>query len=461
MPPYNPDFDLLRSEDILNNIKAESHKSAYKLCEYLHNESMLFKHKIATAESLTGGLIFSTLVDIPFYGYLKYGCFSVYDTDAKRIMLGVDVEDVYTRRCARQMAEGILRNSNATIGISVSGNAMAINEERERIGEVFIGVATYRNDKEIVSKTYAINTCNGTAYNQCKLWYETIEKQIELKKILADKEIELILEDNKLKLILEDKEIGLILEDKELKKILEDNKIKKILEKKPPLITGLNDRNSSKQSLVTGFNDFILTSFIASYIRAKTAHLSFIYALDFMKEVKKIPGYDVSNLQAKIERSRIQKDSPTNQYRYQQNNSRVMPCQSSPLQYHNNNLISECLDKGTCDSVRDKSNARTTAEFKKEYMSDRHIEHVASSSTRGNTNLLMRSSSPKKGIQTSVFPIDIQASPPKPASPKKAAYRGKSAAYRGTAAASRGTAAASRGTAASRRTSAASNGRWV
>jgi hypothetical protein len=94
MAPYNPDFDLLRSEDILNNIKAESHKSAYKLCEYLHNESVRFKHNIATAESLTGGLIFSTLVDIPFYGYLKYGCFSVYDTDAKRIMLGVNVEDV-------------------------------------------------------------------------------------------------------------------------------------------------------------------------------------------------------------------------------------------------------------------------------------------------------------------------------------------------------------------------------
>jgi len=470
MPPYNPDFDLLRSEDILNNIKAESHKSAYKLCEYLHNESVRFKHKIATAESLTGGLIFSTLVDIPFYGYLKYGCFSVYDTDAKRIMLGVNVEDVYTRRCARQMAEGILRNSNATIGISVSGNAMAINEERERIGEVFIGVATYRNDKEIVSKTYAINTCNGTAYNQCKLWYETIEKQIELKKILADKELKMTLEDKELKIILEDKEISIILEDRELKKILEHKEIKKLLENKQSLITGINDKNSNKQLLVTGFNDFILTSFIASYIRAKTAHLSFIYALDFMKEVKRIARYDVSKLQAKIERSRIQKDSPTNQYKYQQNNSRVMPCQSNPLRYYNNDLIAECLDKATCDSVRDVGNDHTTAEFKKVYMSDRQIEHIASASlTRGNSNLLMRSSSPKKGIHTSVFPVDIQASPrrpaspPKPASPikpaspknKKAVSRGTSAAYRGKSAASRGTAAASRGT------SAASNARWV
>jgi nicotinamide-nucleotide amidase len=380
MPPYNPDFDLLRSEDILNNIKAESHRSAYKLCEYLNNEAEKgFKHKIATAESLTGGLIFSTLVDIPFYGYLKYGCFSVYDTDAKRVMLGVNVEDVYTRRCARQMAEGILRNSNATIGIAVSGNAMAINDERNRIGEVFIGVATYRNDKEIVSKTYAINTCNGTAYNQCKLWYETIEKQIELKKILVN-----------------------------------------------------------KPWLVSGFNDFILTSFIASYIRAKTTHLAFIYALDFMKEVKKIERYDLSNLQAKIEISRIDKENPNSKYKYMANNIRVMPCQSSPLKLYNDSLLAECLDKKTCDSVRDVDNPHTTAEFKKQYMSDRHIENISTPSLlRSDSNLLTRSYSPRKNPGF-VFPVDVTIAPQKPSgrksaaprksvSPRKSGYRVKSA----------------------------------
>ncbi len=32
-PPTYPAFDLLRAEDILNEIRAKSHNSAYKLCE--------------------------------------------------------------------------------------------------------------------------------------------------------------------------------------------------------------------------------------------------------------------------------------------------------------------------------------------------------------------------------------------------------------------------------------------
>ena len=39
--------------------------------------------QIATSESLTAGSIMSILVDIPWGGFLKYGCFGVYDTDAK------------------------------------------------------------------------------------------------------------------------------------------------------------------------------------------------------------------------------------------------------------------------------------------------------------------------------------------------------------------------------------------
>jgi nicotinamide mononucleotide (NMN) deamidase PncC len=68
------------------------------------------------------------------FGDHKYGAFSVYNTDAKRVFLGLRVENVYTRRCAKEMAEGILKNSNATIGIAVTGNAMPYPENKEMLG---------------------------------------------------------------------------------------------------------------------------------------------------------------------------------------------------------------------------------------------------------------------------------------------------------------------------------------
>lgn len=100
-------------------------------------------HKICTSESLTAGLILSTLVDIPRFGVYKYGGFGVYDTDAKRVFNRVLIKDVYTHECAEQMAQGILLNSNASIAIAVTGNAMPLTPEREKLGEVFIGVAGY------------------------------------------------------------------------------------------------------------------------------------------------------------------------------------------------------------------------------------------------------------------------------------------------------------------------------
>ncbi len=122
-----------------------------------------------TAESLTAGLIFSTLVDIPFGGKHKYGCFGVYDTDAKRVFLGVEVEDVYTHKCAKEMAVSALKNSNASIAISVTGNAKAgtkassatLDAKLDKLGEVFIGIAGYSDENKIKVATNVYNFCHG------------------------------------------------------------------------------------------------------------------------------------------------------------------------------------------------------------------------------------------------------------------------------------------------------------
>ena len=88
----------------INKLKLMAERSAFKL---LNLE--LGEHKIATAESMTGGLIFSTLVNIPLKGPNKYGSVSAYDTEAKRTLLGVKTNDIYSHECAKEMAIGVLK----------------------------------------------------------------------------------------------------------------------------------------------------------------------------------------------------------------------------------------------------------------------------------------------------------------------------------------------------------------
>jgi len=161
-----------------------AHRSAYDLLVELNSRATHQKWlQVCTSESLTAGMIMSTLVDIPWAGYVKYGAFGVYDTDAKRVFNKVSVDDVYTHRCAKEMAVGILRNSNATLAIAVTGNAMPLNEHAEMLGEVFIGVAGYKTDEngvtKIIYQTASINACDNDIVdfqNTCNDWYQTIKR---------------------------------------------------------------------------------------------------------------------------------------------------------------------------------------------------------------------------------------------------------------------------------------------
>ena len=132
--------------------KIDAHEKAHTLLKKINkiarDSTWEIQHQIATSESLTGGLIFSTLVNVPEVGWAKYGSFGVYDTNAKRISLGVKTKDVYTHQCAKEMAIGVLKNSNASLAISITGNAMPLQDKPEdmrKLGEVFIGIAGYKN----------------------------------------------------------------------------------------------------------------------------------------------------------------------------------------------------------------------------------------------------------------------------------------------------------------------------
>jgi nicotinamide mononucleotide (NMN) deamidase PncC len=184
-PSYESLLPIREELPILKQIEDMAHKAAYDLLVELNSRATKDKWlQICTSESLTAGMIMSTLVDIPWGGYLKYGAFGVYDTDAKRVFNKVSVDNVYTHRCAKEMAIGILKNSNASLAIAVTGNAMPLNDHVDMLGEVFIGVAGYKTDSangttKIIYKTTSINACSNGIIDfekTCQAWYDTISK---------------------------------------------------------------------------------------------------------------------------------------------------------------------------------------------------------------------------------------------------------------------------------------------
>ena len=180
--PPPPALKELMPDDLgtINVIKQQAYESGYNLLKYINEKEEYKNLQIASAESLTAGMIMSTLVDIPWLGAAKYGCFGVYDTDAKRTFIGVKTENVYTHKCAEEMAVGVLKNSNATLAIAVTGNAMPYKSDEKMLGEVFIGIAGYNANDKIIYMTNSINSCmeteNELFKEKCKTWYEAMAK---------------------------------------------------------------------------------------------------------------------------------------------------------------------------------------------------------------------------------------------------------------------------------------------
>lgn len=150
----------------INELRKKAHIKGYELLKLLNKNNL----NLVTTESLTAGLIFSTLVDIPRLGGHKYGCFGVYDTDAKKKFNEVTTEHVYSHKCVKQMCSGALKKSNACISLAVSGNAMPIPIDKEYVGEVFFGICAYKkSNNKIIAKTYLENFCN----DKCDNWFNT------------------------------------------------------------------------------------------------------------------------------------------------------------------------------------------------------------------------------------------------------------------------------------------------
>ena len=96
---------------------------------------------LAVAESMTGGLVASRLVDVPgSSAWFKGGVVS-YDSEVKFDVLGVRRGPVVCEEAAIQMAEGVRSLLKADVGLSVTGVAGPAEQEGQPVGTVWFGIA--------------------------------------------------------------------------------------------------------------------------------------------------------------------------------------------------------------------------------------------------------------------------------------------------------------------------------
>jgi nicotinamide-nucleotide amidase len=105
---------------------------------------------LGLAESLTGGLAASRLVNVPGASSWFRGSVVSYASEVKFDVLGVPEGPVVSEDAARTMAEGAQRVLGADIGLSVTGVAGPTEQEGQPVGTVFVGLARPGRETEAV-----------------------------------------------------------------------------------------------------------------------------------------------------------------------------------------------------------------------------------------------------------------------------------------------------------------------
>ena len=112
---------------------------------------------VCTCESLTGGLICATLVDVPGASKVVRGGLITYQTDTKPLLAGVDAalieaKGVVSAEVAAAMAEGARCRLHADIAVSATGMASPGEPDELPAGTVFVGVASEKGMRVIPLK---------------------------------------------------------------------------------------------------------------------------------------------------------------------------------------------------------------------------------------------------------------------------------------------------------------------
>jgi nicotinamide-nucleotide amidase len=96
---------------------------------------------LAVAESMTGGLVASRLVDVPGSSAWFKGAVVAYDSEIKFDLLDVTPGPVVSESAAREMAEGVRKRLGADVGLSITGVAGPAEQDGQPVGTVYFGIA--------------------------------------------------------------------------------------------------------------------------------------------------------------------------------------------------------------------------------------------------------------------------------------------------------------------------------
>lgn len=102
---------------------------------------------ITTAESCTGGMVAAAITDIPGASSIFESGYVTYSNTAKTDLLGVNPETLaahgaVSEEVAREMAQGALIRSGATLAVAITGIAGPGGSEYKPEGRVCFAIAT-------------------------------------------------------------------------------------------------------------------------------------------------------------------------------------------------------------------------------------------------------------------------------------------------------------------------------
>ena len=106
---------------------------------------------LATAESLTGGMIAARLTAVPGASDVFRGSLVTYAAEAKHLLLGVPAGPVVSEQAVRAMAAGVCEQLGADCSVAVTGAAGPTSADGEAVGTVWMATAV---DGEVVAQRH-------------------------------------------------------------------------------------------------------------------------------------------------------------------------------------------------------------------------------------------------------------------------------------------------------------------